>query len=84
MKSKEAVRQWGHVMTFGMWSAVPDILTTPDFISSKFQDRRNVFIRFSHRCGVKQANWIIRSKEDLETVEREGGLGIFERFIPDR
>ena len=84
MKSKEAVRQWGHVMTFGMWSAVPDILTMPDFISSKFQDRRNVFIWFSHRCGVRQVNWIIRSKEDLKTVEREGGLGIFERFVPDR
>ena len=84
MKSKEAVRQWGHLMTFGMWSAAPDILTGPDFISSKFVDRRNIFIRFSHRCGVKQVNWIIRNQKDLDTVDGEGGLGIFERFAPGR
>ena len=82
MKSKEAVRQWGHLMTFGMWSVVPDILTTPDFISSKYADRRNIFIRLSHRCGVKQANWIIRNQKDMEIVDGEGGLVIFERFAP--
>ena len=84
MKSPEAVRQWGHLMTFGMWSVVPDTLTRPDFISSKFPDRKNPFIRLSHRCGVRQVNWVIRNEQDLETVEREGGLAIFERFVPGR
>ena len=84
MKSREAVRQWGHLLTFGMWSVAPDILSRPDFIASKFCDRRNVFIRLSHRLGVKQVNWIIRNQDDLDVVDREGGLGIFERFIPDR
>ncbi len=83
MKSREAVRQWGHLMTFGMWSVAPDILSRPDFISSKYPDRKNIFILLSHRLGVRQVNWIIKSREELLEVEREGGLGIFERFIPD-
>ena len=83
MKSREAVRQWGHLLTFCMWSVAPNILTRPDFISCKYRDRRNIFIQMCHRMGVRQANWIIRSKDDLDIVEREGGLGIFERFIPD-
>lgn len=83
MKSREAVRQWGHLLTFCMWSVAPNILTRPDFISCKYRDRRNLFILMCHRMGVRQANWIIRSKDDLDIVEREGGLGIFERFIPD-
>ena len=83
MRSREAVRQWGYVMTFGMWSVVPDLLTRPDFISCRFRDRRNLFIRFSHLCGVRQVNWIIRSQREMSTVDREGGLSIFERFLPD-
>ena len=82
-KSREAVRQWGYLMTLGMWSVAPDILSRPDFISSRFRDRRNVFIRMSHRLGVGQVNWIIRNRKDLDTVDQEGGLSIFERFIPD-
>ena len=84
MKSREAVRQWGHLMTFGMWSAAPDIISRPDFISCKFRDRKNVFIQLSHRHGVRQVNWIIKNRNELDTVDREGGLSIFERFIPDR
>ncbi len=83
MKSREAVRQWGYVMTFGMWSVVPDILTRPDFISCRFRDRRNIFIRLSHLCGVRQVNWIIRSQKEMRIVDREGGLSIFERFMPE-
>ncbi len=83
MKSREAVRRWGHLMTFGMWSVAPDLISRPDFIASKFNDRKNIFIRLSHRLGVRQVNWIIKNKDDLDVVEREGGLSIFERFIPD-
>jgi hypothetical protein len=83
MKSKEAVRKWGHLMTLGMWSVAPDLLSKPDFIASKFKDRRNVFIRLSHRLGVKQVNWVIRNPGEMKTVDREGGLSIFERFVPE-
>ena len=84
MKSREAVRQWGRLMTLGMWSVAPNILSRPDFIASKFQDRRNLVIRLCHRMGVRQVNWIIRNRSELNTVDREGGLSIFERFVPDR
>ncbi len=83
MKSRDAVKKWGYVCTFGMWSVAPNLLSKPDFIASKFQDRRNYFIRLSHRLGVHQVNWTIRSMKDLRTVDREGGIGIFERFLPD-
>ncbi len=83
MKSRDAVRKWGHLMTFGMWSVAPDILSRPDFIASKFRDRKNIFILLSHRLGVRQVNWIIKNRKELMDVEREGGLGIFERFMPE-
>ena len=84
MKSREAVRQWGHLMTFGMWSAAPDIISRPDFISCKFRDRKNVFLQLSYRHGVRQVNWVIRNGQDMDAVDREGGLSIFERFMPER
>lgn len=83
MRSKSAVRQWGHVMTFGMWCDVPGLLSRPDFIACKYRDRRNVFLRLRYRLGAKQVNWVIRDPEEMKTVDREGGLSIFERFIPD-
>lgn len=83
MKSRDAVKDWGYVMTFGMWSVAPNLITRPDFIACKFQDRRNVFIRLSHRFGVRQVSWTIKNSDDLLTVEREGGIGIFEGFVPE-
>lgn len=82
MKSREAVHRWGRLLTFWMWSVAPDLLSRPDFIASKFADRKNPFIRLSHKLGVKQVNWTIKNEDDLETVNREGGLSIFERFMP--
>lgn len=81
-RSREAVRKWGYIMTFGMWCGAPDILSRPDFISSKFRDRRNLIMRLRHRLGVRQVNWTIKNHRMLEHVDREGGLSIFERFIP--
>ena len=81
-KSRDAVRHWGHLLTFGMWCGAPDLITRPDFISCKFSDRKNLFLQISHRRGVKQVSWIIINGGDLQTVEREGGLGIFEGFVP--
>ena len=81
-RSREAVRQWGHILTFGMWCGAPDILSRPDFISSKFRDRKNLIMRLRHRLGVKQVNWTIENHRQMKDVDREGGLSIFERFMP--
>ena len=81
-RSRDAVRKWGYIMTFGMWCGAPDILSRPDFISSKFRDRRNLIMRLRHRLGVKQVNWTIENHKQMKDVDREGGLSIFERFMP--
>ena len=39
-------------------------------------------MRLRHRLGVRQVNWTIKNHRMLEHVDREGGLSIFERFIP--
>ena len=33
--------------------------------------------------GIQPVSWTLRRKEDLLTAEREGSIGIFERFDPD-
>ncbi len=81
-RSKEAVAQWGRILTFGMWCGATDIITRPDFISSRYRDRRNFIMRLRHRMGTGQVNWTIRNHRQLERVDQEGGLSIFERFIP--
>ncbi len=60
-----------------------NFLSKPHFISYKFEDRDNAI---NQRCiskGLLQFNWTICSKEDLLTVEKEGGIPIFERFNPN-
>ena len=83
-RSRDAVRKWGYIMTFGMWCGAPDILSRPDFIASKFRDRKNLIMRLRHRLGVRQVNWTIKNRRQLDDVDREGGLSIFERFNPGR
>ena len=82
-KSKSAVRDWGRISTFGMWCVATDLRTHPDFIACKYADRGNLAIRLSYLLGVRQVSWTIRSQEELDIVERERGVGIFERFLPD-
>lgn len=82
-RSRDAVRKWGYIMTFGMWCGAPDILSRPDFIASKFRDRKNLIMRLRHRLGVRQVSWTIHNHSQLRDVDREGGLSIFERFNPE-
>jgi hypothetical protein len=83
-KSRSAVRDWGRISTFGMWCGAPDILSRPDFIASKFRDRKNLIMRLRHRLGVRQVSWTIKNHRQLDDVDKEGGLSIFERFNPGR
>ena len=82
-KSKSAVRDWGRISTFGMWCVATDLRTHPDFIACKYADRGNLAIRLSYLLGVRQVSWTIRSQKELDIVEKERGVGIFERFLPD-
>ena len=52
-------------------------------IVPQFEDKKNWAPRLCRKLyGAQGVYWTIRSKEDLETAEREGAIAIFERFIP--
>ena len=58
--------------------------TRPDFVAYEFGGRKRFAVRLS--CGLlggQEVNWTLRSMAELAQAEREGHLGIFERFVPD-
>lgn len=80
-KGQEAVvPAWQRRILTDMWF---NILTKPDFIAYKFEDRFNAANRKALSRGVQEVCWTIRSKADLDTVENGGGIAIFEGFDPD-
>ena len=59
-------------------------LTRPDFIAYRFHDSwmpSNVLA--TRVLGGAYVGWTLRSEEELLICEDRGGIGIFERFIPD-
>lgn len=59
-------------------------LTRPDFVAYKSCDRGLPLTRLAcDVCGGHEVNWTIRSQVELDDVEREGHVGIFERFVPE-
>lgn len=61
-----------------------NVLTKPDFIAYRFEDRMN---RRNQRCikhGIQEVSWTISSKEDFNTVLKNHAIPIFERFDPDK
>lgn len=60
-----------------------NILTKPDFIAYKYEDRMNKANRRYIKHGVQEVCWTIRSKEALADVEKDGAIPIFECFDPD-
>ena len=70
-------------MAFATTNLLGNIMTRPDFIAYKFEDRKKWAPRLCRRLyGAQGVYWTIRSKEDMETAEREGAITIFEHFIP--
>ena len=70
-------------MAFATTNLLGNIMAQPDFIAYKFEDKKNWAPRLCRKLyGAQGVYWTIRSKEDLETAEREGAIAIFERFIP--
>lgn len=61
-----------------------NFLTRPDFIAYKFEDRHKLSPRLCETLWHAQpVRWTIRTKQDLDTCEREGAIPIFEQFDPD-
>ena len=58
-------------------------LTRPDFIAYRHEDRRNPSLRLMRRLyGVHEVGWTVRSRADMEALEKDGVTVIFENFIP--
>ena len=74
------VASWQRGILTNMWF---NLLTRPDFIAYKFEDRMNAANRTSIKKGAQEVSWTIRSKQDLETAEAAGAIAIFECFDPD-
>ena len=70
-------------MAFATTNLLGNIMAQPDFVAYKFEDKKNWAPRLCRKLyGAQGVYWTIRSKEDLETAEREDAIAIFERFIP--
>ena len=62
-----------------------NFLTRPDFVAYKYEDRNCLAPRLCRSLwGIQEVSWTIRRREDLLCAERAHGIGIFERFDPDR
>lgn len=64
-----------HLLTTG--------LTCPDFISYKWEDRKEPSLRLMRALyGVHEVGWTVREKETMDELAKDGVTPIFERFIP--
>lgn len=58
-------------------------LTQPDFIAYHYKDRACLSLHLMKRLyGVREVGWTIRDRADMERLEAEGVIPIFEGFIP--
>lgn len=58
-------------------------LTMPDFVAFKYSDRKNLGTFLSRRLwGSQGVSWTLRSRQELDTAEKEGWIPIFEGFTP--
>ena len=72
-----------NVLKFIMTNHLANILTRPDFIAYKFDDRKNLGTFLTRRLlKVQGVSWTIRSKIDFDTAVKEGWIAIFENFHP--
>lgn len=59
-------------------------LAKPDFVAYRFADRKDLPVQLATKLwGVQEVSWTVRSREDMEALEKEGCLIIFENFDPE-
>ncbi len=80
-KSK-AVKSLSYPTRFILAKQFFNILSKPDFIAVKYQDRSMKSVQRYFRRGVQMVTWTITSKEDMLQAESENSLVIFENFVP--
>ena len=59
------------------------VLTRPDFVACRYEGRDNFLLRICCRwLKAQEVSWTIRDQQALDTVEGDGGIAIFEGFLP--
>ena len=80
---KEEHTGLGWLADFAMTHLLTSFLTVPDFIAYNHEHRNRLSLRLARKVwGVREVSWTIRTRSDMEAVEADGCLSIFERFIP--
>ena len=60
-----------------------NVLTRPDFISYQHLDRKAPSLWLCRKLyGVSMFNWTVKDPETLKKVRKDGGIAIFEDFLP--
>lgn len=84
LKSGEAPG-YGLPLRLAMTMLLPNVLTRPDFLAVRREDRDILPVRLC--CGLlkgQEVSWTLRSQEELAAVEAAGALAIFEGFLPQK
>ena len=70
-------------MRFVLQNLLLNFTTRPDFIAYRMADRGALSVQLCRRIyKVREVNWTIKTKEEMEEAERLGNLVIFEGFDP--
>ena len=71
-------------LKFAMTHLLTNIMSTPDFVSYKFEDRKDSVSTWLclNLWKAQKVTWTIRTQEDYDTAVKEGWIPIFEYFTP--
>ncbi|MDY3919098.1 MAG: glycerophosphodiester phosphodiesterase family protein [Candidatus Limivivens sp.] len=62
-----------------------NVITRPDFISYQHLDRKTPSLRLCRKLyGVSEFNWTVKDQETHRKIREDGGIVIFEDFLPHR
>ena len=80
---KEEHTGLGWPADFAMTHLLTGFLTVPDFIAYNHRHRHRLSLCLARKVwGVREVSWTLKSRADMEAVEAEGCLSIFEGFLP--
>ena len=73
----------GKIVDFILTFLLGNLMTRPDFVAYKFEDRKNLSnLLCLYLWRMQGASWTITKQEDLEICAAESLLPIFEQFEP--
>lgn len=80
IRRPENLPKWQRGVLTRLWF---NVLTKPDFVAYRFEDRADKWVRRSvDKKGAQEFSWTIASKADFDACRAAGSIPIFERFDP--